>query len=303
MTTIEWTDETWNPTTGCDRISPGCDHCYALTMAARLKGMGSAKYQNDGDSRTSGPGFALTVHPDTLDAPMRWRKPRKVFVNSMSDLFHQDAPDEFIARVFAVMALTPHHTYQVLTKRPQRMADLLNLPGFVASVMSEILAIPGCTKDQRDAAWCWPLPNVWLGTSIENDRYTFRADHLRRTPAAVRFISAEPLLGPLPSLDLTGIDWLIVGGESGHRSRPIEPEWVRDLRDRSHSSEHPCAGACQGCGAGPDAACVPTCRCDEGEDCQASKRPAFFFKQWGGHTPKANGRELDGRTWDEYPTP
>lgn len=157
MTTIEWTDETWNPTTGCDRISPGCDHCYALTMAARLKGMGSAKYQNDGDSRTSGPGFALTVHPDTLDAPMRWRKPRKVFVNSMSDLFHQDAPDDFIAHVFAVMALTPHHTYQVLTKRPQRMADLLNLPGFVASVMSEILAIPGCTKDQRDAAWCWPL--------------------------------------------------------------------------------------------------------------------------------------------------
>ena len=233
MTTIEWTDETWNPTTGCDRISPGCDNCYALTLAKRLKGMGSAKYQADGDPRTSGPGFKLTVHPDTLDAPLRWRKPRKVFVNSMSDLFHVDVPAEFIAQVFAVMALTPQHTYQVLTKRPQRMAALLGLPGFPSIVQDEMddLCDEQGLPNPRDRRHPWPLPNVWLGTSIENDTYSWRANHLRATPAAVRFISAEPLLGPLPSLDLTGIDWLIVGGESGPGARPMHPEWVQVLRD------------------------------------------------------------------------
>lgn len=241
--TIEWTEATWNPTTGCDRISPGCDHCYAMTLAKRLKGMGQPRYQRDGDPRTSGPGFGLTLHPDKLKEPNRWRKPRVVFVNSMSDLFHKDVPLDFIDAVWDTMATTPQHTYQILTKRPKRMSRAV-------AELSEHLV----------------LPNVWLGTSIESDDYVWRADHLRAAPAAVRFISAEPLLGPLPSLDLTGIDWLIVGGESGPDHRPIDGAWVRDLRDR-----------CQEAGT------------------------AFFFKQWGGARPKSNGRELDGRTWDEMP--
>jgi protein gp37 len=238
--TIEWTEKTWNPTTGCDRISAGCDNCYALTLAKRLKGMGSAKYQTDGDPRTSGPGFGVAVHQEALGEPLRWRKPTVVFVNSMSDLFHARVPAEFVAQVWDVMARTPQHTYQVLTKRPERMLRI--------------------TRDLP------VLPNVWLGTSIEDDTRAGRTAALRATPAAVRFISAEPLLGPLPSLDLAGIDWLIAGGESGPRCRPIEADWVRDLRDR----------------------CV-------------AKGTAFFFKQWGGRTPKANGRELDGRKWDQYP--
>lgn len=210
-TAIEWTDATWNPTTGCDRISPGCDNCYALKMAARLKRMGQAKYQNDGDPRTSGPGFALTVHPDTLDQPMRWRKPRTVFVNSMSDLFHRDVPDTFIGQVWETMADCPQHTFQVLTKRPQRMMRMLTEAyGRVGRV----------------------LPNVWVGTSIENDRNAFRVDSLRATPAAVRFLSCEPLLGPLPSLNLDGIDWVIVGGESGPGARPMQQQWAQDIVDR-----------------------------------------------------------------------
>lgn len=250
MTTIEWTDETWNPTTGCDRVSPGCDNCYALTMAARLKGMGQAKYQRDGDPRTSGPGFGLTVHPSALDAPLRWKKPRRVFVDSMSDLFHPEVPPHFVESVWQTMSRCPQHTFQILTKRPQRASHML------------------FTNWDFDGRFFGAyLPNVWLGTSIENDTYTFRADHLRATPAAVRFLSLEPLVGPLPSLDLTGIDWVIVGGESGANARPVEADWVRDLRDRSVA-----AGV------------------------------AFFFKQWGGRTPKANGRLLDRRTWDEYPT-
>jgi protein gp37 len=237
---IEWTDATWNPTTGCDQVSPGCDNCYALTLAKRLKAMGQPKYQRDGDPRTSGPGFALTAHPDALDIPRTWRSSRRVFVNSMSDLFHPKVPDAFIADVFEVMADTAQHQYQVLTKRPKRAAALADrLP--------------------------WP-DNVWLGTSIENNHYVERAEQLRRVPAAVRFLSCEPLLAPLPGLVLDGIDWVIVGGESGHNARPLEPTWVRDLRDRSVSAGVP-----------------------------------FFFKQWGGRTPKAGGRELDGRTWDEMP--
>ncbi|WP_330438799.1 phage Gp37/Gp68 family protein [Micromonospora sp. NBC_00821] len=260
-TAIEWTEETWNPTTGCDRISGGCDNCYALTLAKRLKGMGSAKYQTDGDPRTSGPGFGLAVHPGALGVPLHWRAGRRVFVNSMSDLFHAKVPREF-----AVMAATPQHTYQVLTKRPERMPRILNDLSWRSSVYlhESTLNLRGPARDIPT----WPLPNVWLGTSIESDEHVGRADALRATPAAVRFISAEPLLGPLPSLDLTGIDWLIAGGESGPNARPMHPAWVRDLRDR-----------CQAAGT------------------------AFFYKQWGGRTPKANGRELDGRTWDEYPTP
>jgi protein gp37 len=244
---IEWTDATWNPTTGCDRISHGCDHCYALDLAARLKGMGQPAYQRDGDPRTSGPGFALTLHPDRLDDPKRWRKPRMVFVNSMSDLFHKDVPSAFLERVWETMEACPRHTFQILTKRPKRLRN-------------ETLRMW-----QR---YTEPLPNVWLGTSIESDDYVWRADYLRDAIAAVRFISAEPLLGPLPSLDLAGIDWLIVGGESGPEHRPIRAEWVRDLRDR-----------CQENGV------------------------AFFFKQWGGRTPKAGGRTLDGHMWDEMPEP
>jgi protein gp37 len=260
---IEWTEATWNPVTGCDRVSPGCAHCYALTLAKRLKAMGNQRYQHDGHRRSSGPGFAVTLHEDVLDAPARWRRSRRVFVNSMSDLFHEEIPHGFIDRVFAAMARTPQHTFQVLTKRPERMRDYC--------------------RERAPFGDGMALPNVWLGTSIENRRFVRRADLLRETPAAVRFISAEPLLGPLirpitaagrawedgrpmPELDLDAIDWLSVGGESGPKHRPIEREWVRDLRDAA-----------------------------------AAAGTAFFFKQWGGRTPKAGGRELDDRTWDEYP--
>jgi protein gp37 len=237
---IEWTEATWNPTTGCDRISSGCDNCYALTLAKRLKAMGNPKYQTDGDSRTSGPGFGVAVHPEALEIPRHWRRPRVVFVNSMSDLFHARVPSEFIQQVFEVMAATPQHTYQLLTKRPMRVARMAReLP--------------------------WPS-NVWMGVSIEDAAAVWRADQLRRVPAAVRFISAEPLLEPLSRLDLDGIDWLIAGGESGWGHRPVASAWVSDLRDQ-------CAAA----------------------------GTAFFFKQWGGARPKAGGRELDGRTWDEMP--
>lgn len=280
-TAIEWATHVWNPTTGCDQISPGCDNCYALALAGRLKAMGQPRYQRDGDPRTSGPGFGLTLHWDKLDDPLRWRKPRMVFVNSMSDLFHKDVPPEFIGRVFDVMGQCPQHTFQVLTKRPKRMARVL------------------------DAYYSGEPPhrNVWLGTSIESRDYVWRADRLRDAPAAVRFISAEPLLGPLvPStpvavemcdtwtewrggwpdgrlatddegLELYGIDWLIVGGESGPNARPVRAKWIRDLRD----------------------AALATRIGDDALGC------AFFFKQWGGRTPKAGGRELDGRTWDEMP--
>src|SRR5664280_351179 len=200
-TGIEWTEVTWNPTTGCDRISEGCDNCYALTMAKRLKAMGSARYQQDGNPRTSGPGFALTVHPDALDQPYRWTGNRTVFVNSMSDLFHAKVPLDFVRQVFEVIADTPQHTYQILTKRSARLPKI---------------------ADNLD----WP-DNLWLGISIENEDHLYRVDHLRQVPAAVRFLSCEPLLGPLPGLDLTGIGWVITGGESGPRSRPLRAQWVR----------------------------------------------------------------------------
>ena len=237
---IEWTETTWNPTTGCDRVSPGCDNCYALAFAKRLKAMGQPKYQRDGDPRTSGPGFRLTLHPDVLTEPYRWRMPRLVFVNSMSDLFHPQVPLGFIQSVFDVMADTPRHTYQILTKRSKRLRTL---------------------APRLD----WPA-NVWMGVSVETSRYAFRIDHLRHVPADVRFVSAEPLLGPLPSLDLSGIQWLIAGGESGPKARPMEKEWALDLRDQ-------CADA----------------------------NVAFFFKQWGGRHSKSGGRKLDGCLYDEMP--
>lgn len=237
---IEWTEATWNPVTGCDRVSPGCDHCYALTLAGRLKAMGQPKYQRDGDSRTSGPGFAVTIHPTELDTPKRWRRPRRIFVNSMSDLFHPKVPANFVEQVFEVMAATPQHTYQILTKRPKRARQLLR-------------------------GWT-PTPNAWLGVSIEEDSQVDRADILREVPAAIRFLSCEPLLGPLPSLDLTDIDWVIAGGESGPDFRPMQAEWAASLRNRCLDASVP-----------------------------------FFFKQWGGRTPKSGGRQLDGRTWDQFP--
>ncbi|MBA3362458.1 MAG: phage Gp37/Gp68 family protein [Acidimicrobiia bacterium] len=237
---IEWTEATWNPTTGCDRVSPGCDNCYALTLAKRLKAMGSDKYQQDGDPRTSGPGFKLTLHPEVLGLPRSWRQPRVVFVDSMSDLFHPEVPIEFIQEVFGIMMETPQHTYQILTKRSQRLRKVAS--GLV-----------------------WPS-NVWMGVSVETDKYRFRIDHLRDVPASVRFLSLEPLLGPLPFLDLGGIHWVIVGGESGPKARPMNPAWAEDIRDQ----------------------------------CSRAAVP-FFFKQWGGRTPKAGGRMLDARTWDEMP--
>lgn len=239
-TGIEWTEVTWNPTTGCDRVSPGCDNCYALSLAKRLKAMGSEKYQLDGDPRTSGPGFGLAIHEPALAQPYRWTGRRTVFVNSMSDLFHARVPLDFVRRVFEVIAETPQHTYQVLTKRSSRLPK-------VASKLD------------------WP-ENLWMGVSVEDSNHLYRVDHLRAVPAAVRFLSCEPLLGPLPSLNLDGVHWVITGGESGPNARPMDPEWVREIRD----------------------------------NCAMHGVP-FFHKQWGGRTPKSGGRELDGRIWNEMP--
>jgi protein gp37 len=239
-TSIEWCDTTWNPTTGCDRISAGCDNCYALTMARRLKAMGSAKYQRDGDPRTSGPGFGLSVHEDALTMPLRWRKPRKVFVNSTSDLFHDKVPTGFIADVFAVMAATPHHTYQVLTKRPGRMRSLLARPDFEAVTCDRWLSFARCGSD-----WVWPLPNVWLGCSVEDQKWAnVRIPLLLDTPAVVRFVSCEPLLGPVDlqaadkdALVDGGLDWIIIGGESGRGARRMELAWAASLVEQGH--RHP----------------------------------------------------------------
>ena len=231
---IEWTEATWNPVTGCTKISPGCRFCYAERMAKRLRAMGTERYRD---------GFKLTLQPDVLEAPLKWRKPRVIFVNSMSDLFHAAVPVEFIGRVFEVMSTASRHTFQVLTKRPERVAAL---------------------RDELP----WP-GNVWIGTSVESADYGWRSESLAAVEdAAVRFLSVEPLLGPVPDLPLDGIDWVIAGGESGPRSRPMEAEWVRDVRDR--------------CG---------------------ERSVPFFFKQWGGVNKKRAGRTLDGRTWDEMPAP
>jgi protein gp37 len=223
---IEWTEATWNPVTGCTQVSPGCAHCYAKTFAERWRDVPDHPYEQ---------GFDLRLWPERLDVPLRWKRPKTIFVNSMSDLFHEEIPLDFIKRVFDSMKAAHWHTFQILTKRERRLAAL---------------------AEQFD----WP-PNVWLGVTIENRRFVHRADALRQVPAAVRFISAEPLLGPLEGLDLDEIDWLIAGGESGPGHRRVDAAWIRDLRDRC-----------------------------------AQERVAFFFKQWGGSRPKSNGRELDGRT-------
>jgi protein gp37 len=229
--TIEWTDATWNPMRGCTKISPGCAHCYAETFAERFRGVPGHPFEQ---------GFDLRLVPEALDLPLRWKRSRLIFVNSMSDLFLDGVPDSYIAKVFDVMQRSPQHRFQVLTKRAARMeAFTLRHP---------------------------ISPNVWLGVSVENADYTWRIDHLRRAPAHVRFLSVEPLLGPIPALDLRKIDWVIVGGESGGKSRPMNAAWVRQVRDQCSSAGVP-----------------------------------FFFKQWGGFQKKKNGRDLDGRTWDEMP--
>ena len=264
--TIEWTDATWNPVTGCTKLSPaspGCANCYASTFAERFRGTPGHYFER---------GFDVQLRPEKLGVPTRWRKPRLVFVNSMSDLFHAAVPDDYIAHVFAVMQSCAAHTFQILTKRHDRMRTLLSNSEFWSAVTDfgvEVMA----QRPSREQYWpnqgeeLGFLPNVWLGVSAETQQWAqTRGDALRATPAAVRFFSCEPLLGPIDPIDLTGIDWVIVGGESGAAHRPVDAEWVRGIRD----------------------ACV-------------SARTPFFFKQWGGRTSKVNGRELDGRIWSEFP--
>jgi protein gp37 len=229
---IEWTESTWNPVTGCSKISPGCKYCYAERLSKRLKAMGQANYRN---------GFRLTLQPHMLELPLKWKRPQVIFVNSMSDLFHEDVPVHYIERVFEIMRRASWHRFQVLTKRSERLAEL-------------------------DSLLQWS-PNIWMGVSVESEKYRYRIDDLRTTSAATKFLSLEPLLGPLHDLDLVGIDWVVVGGESGPKARQMDAEWARDLRDQ-----------CRLAGV------------------------AFFFKQWGGKNKKQTGRSLDGRTWDEMPT-
>ena len=231
QTGIEWTDSTWNPVTGCHKISPGCKNCYAARLAPRLKAMGNPRYAN---------GFEVTLHHDLISLPKKWVKPRRIFVNSMSDLFHTEVPTDFIQEVFVTMEESERHTFQLLTKRPERALELAD-------------------------SLTWPT-NLWMGVSVENPDYLHRADALREIPAQVRFLSLEPLLAPLPSMNLTGIHWVITGGESGPGANPIEAGWVEDIRDQ----------------------------------CQEQGVP-FFFKQWGGTNKKRAGRILAGRTWDEFP--
>lgn len=293
-TSIEWSEVVWNPVTGCDRISPGCDNCYALRMAGRLKRMGQPKYQVDGDPRTSGPGFGVVTHPDALDQPYRWAKPRLVFVNSMSDAFHARVPVDFLVEMFAVMATTGH-TYQVLTKRPRRAADILNRPEFVQAVATAATA-RGLTSRLH-----WPLMNVWIGTSVENQEQAFqRVPALSHVPAGVLFLSCEPLLGGL-RLDLDSVDGVIVGGESGPNARPMHPKWVRDIRDQ-------CArwagfffkqwGAFTTAPAGQGQVLLDTAGQDWSKTPDLAGPDAVWLRRVGKH---AAGRELDGRTWDQMP--
>jgi protein gp37 len=228
---IEWTESTWNPVTGCSKISPGCKHCYAERMAARLQAMGQPSYRD---------GFAVTLQRHALEVPLRWKKPQVIFVNSMSDLFHDKVPAEYILEVFDVMNRAHWHQYQILTKRPERLVEL-------------------------DSVLPW-APHIWMGVSVETAAYKPRIELLRKTHACVKFLSLEPLLGPLGKLNLKGIHWAIVGGESGPGARPMDPQWVLDIRDQCHRARVP-----------------------------------FFFKQWGGVNKKRAGRELEGRTWDEMP--
>ena len=232
---IEWTDATWNPVTGCTKISLGCDNCYAERFAERFRGVPNHPFEQ---------GFDLMLRPERLDQPRGWRRPRMIFVNSMSDLFHKDVPSSFVDQVFETMEATPQHTYQLLTKRSSRLRSYLR---------------------QRYGVGLAPA-HIWCGVSVEDRQTANRIRHLREAPARIRFLSIEPLLGPLDAVDLHGMDWVIVGGESGPRARPLEADWVRSLRDQAQE-----------------------------------QRVAFFFKQWGGARPKSGGRDLDGREWNEFP--
>jgi protein gp37 len=237
ITTIEWTDATWNPVTGCSKISPGCDHCYAERFSERFRGTPGHPFKN---------GFDLTLRPERLDQPLTWRKPRMIFVNSMSDLFHKDVPEAFIMRVFDTMERAHWHTFQVLTKR--------------SSLLRNFLRKRYGTKRGPE--------HMWFGVSVEDGKRASRIRHLQQAPAGIRFLSIEPLIGRVGKLDLSGIDWVIVGGESGPGARDMHPDWVREVRDQ--------------------------CKAED---------VAFFFKQWGGLRPKSGGRELDGRKWSEFPSP
>lgn len=230
---IEWTDATWNPVTGCTKVSPGCKNCYAARMSKRLQAMQQPNYRN---------GFSLTLQPHMLDAPLQWKQPKRIFVNSMSDLFHPSVPSEYILEVFAVMQKAHWHEYQILTKRSKRLRDM-------------------------DSSLNW-LPNIWMGVSVESEEYRFRVEDLRQTKSFTKFLSIEPLLGPIRQLNLRGIDWVIVGGESGPGARKMSREWVRQIRDQCLEESVP-----------------------------------FFFKQWGGVFKRKTGRVLDGRTWNQMPHP
>lgn len=349
-TKIEWATDTWNPTTGCDKVSPGCDNCYALGMAKRLKAMGSADYQTDGDPRTSGPGFGLSTHEHRLDQPLRWTKPRRIFVNSMSDLFHKDVPDEFLAKVFAVMAMAPNHTFQILTKRHSRMRSLLTSDQFWRSVgdhgrgiaLERVAGrypstgpIPLTPDSSAQGHWecVRPLPNVWLGVSVENQQWAdIRIPALLDTPAAVRFLSCEPLLGSIdlvpPLESWVGDDevqinrhlhWVIAGGESGRNARPMHPAWARSLRDQCQAAAVPFLFKQRGEWTWNEAANfrMPTKPLTDrvavmhagGMTALTKRNPfdpfAVGHPFWATRIErvgkKAAGRELDGRTWDEYP--
>lgn len=314
---IEWTDATWNFVIGCTQVSAGCDHCYAMTMHNKRHKAWEGGTFPGAPKQYHKPFSEVQIIPERLEMPLRWQKPRKIFVNSLADLFHKDVPTDVIDQAFGVMAASPKHTFQILTKRPQRMLRYLSDPETKKRIWhagrplverirrKDMYDIVPVAKPGQGPDWCypaqWPLPNVWVGTSVENQEAAYRIDYLIQTPAAVRFLSCEPLIGPLDlekwlwlrgdfetdtwvdavgrargeggtsspieSYEMAGdIHWVIVGGESGYGHRPIDPEWVRALRD----------------------------------DCNDAD-VAFLFKQWGGHTSKAGGRDLDGRTWDEFP--
>ncbi|MFH2026699.1 MAG: phage Gp37/Gp68 family protein [bacterium] len=229
---IEWTGSTWNPVTGCDRVSAGCKNCYADRMAKRLQAMGVEKYRN---------GFDVTLHPDVLEEPLKWKKPRMIFVNSMSDLFHKEIPFEYIAQIFSVMNRAEHHLFQILTKRPKRLVQL-----------------------SHKLNW---TDNIWMGVTVENDKFVSRIDDLRKTDAKIKWLSLEPLLGPIENLQLKNIDWVVVGGESGPGARPIKEEWILDIKNQCNT-----------------------------------QKAAFFFKQWGGIHKKKAGRILRGQTYSEMPS-
>lgn len=330
-TGIEWTDATWNPVTGCTKVSPGCDHCYAETIAHRFSG--TLAYPN---------GFAVTLRPERLDQPLRWRRPRRIFVNSMADLFHDAVPDDYIAQVFAVMALAPRHTFQVLTKRHARMRSLLNSSAFQTSVAEHMLAMTDA-DEMKDAGDPFPLPNVWLGVSTENQQWAdVRIPVLLATPAAVRFISAEPLLGAIdlagylrcPDPDRCGpgpcsscatadnaeypdrklwctnpLDWVIVGGESGPGARPMHPDWARSLRDQCEGTSTSFLfkqwGEYRPAGRGDDIDRMTCIQASTGVVVRHNeKRDDLAPGGWAAMRrvgKKSAGRELDGQTWDQYP--